>query len=60
MTLNYIVYMFPTRKGYFSIILSTVHRDQSRLTDLHDLLRKDTDFHVLRYILPCIQGFHLK
>ena len=53
MTSNYIVYMFPTRKGYFSIILSSVHHESSRLTKMHKLSRKDTDLHVLLYVFPC-------
>ena len=48
-------YMFPTCKGYFFIILSAVHRESSRLTELHKLSRKDTDLHALRYVFPCIQ-----
>ena len=47
MTFNFMVYMFPTRKGYFSVILITVHHGSSPKTEMHNLSRKDADLHVL-------------
>ena len=45
------VYMFAARNRYFSLILSTVHREPtiefSRLTEMHKLSRKNADLHVL-------------
>ena len=40
MTFNYMIYMSFTRKGYLSIILSAVHRESFRLTELLKLLPK--------------------
>ena len=60
MTFNYMVYRFSTRKGYFSIILGAIHRESFRLTELHKLLLKDTDLHVLLYVFLSPQGLHLK
>ena len=60
MTFNYMVYRFSTRKGYFSIILGAIHRESFRLTELHKLLPKDTDLHVLLYVFLSPQGLHLK
>ena len=60
MTFNYMVYMFSTCKGYFSVILSALHRESPRLTELHKLSRKDADLHVLMYVFLFPQGLHLK
>ena len=38
--------MFSTCNGYFSIILSTVHRKSFRLTELHKLSLEDANLHV--------------
>ena len=56
MTFNLIVYMFSTCKGYFNIILTAGQRESSRLTEMHELSRKDIDLLVLRYGFPCTQG----
>ena len=56
MTFNYMAYMFSARKAYFSIILTVLHREASRLTELHKLSRKNADLHALL----CIQGLCLK
>ena len=40
MAFNYMVYMFSTHKGYFSIILRAIHHESSRLTEMHNLSRK--------------------
>ena len=61
MTFNYMVYMFSTRKGYFSIILGEIaNRDSFRLTEMHKLLLKDADLHVLLYVFLYVPGLHLK
>ena len=52
MTFNYMVYKVSTCKGYFSVILSAVHRDSSLPTEMHELSRKVTDCHVFRYVIP--------
>ena len=49
MTFNYMICLFPTGKGYFSIILNAVHCESSRLTEFHRLSRKDAD--LLRWSL---------
>ena len=59
MTFNFMVYMFSTRKGYSFLILSAVHREFSRLTEMHKLSPKDADLHVLSQVLPYAQGLHL-
>ena len=63
MSFNYMVYMFSTCKGYFSIILGAIRRDSFRLTEMHNLSLKDADLHVLwliykfRYMfIGCIQN----
>ena len=60
MTFNYMVYMFYTRKGYFSIILGAIHRESFRLTEMHKLSLTDTGLHVLMYVSLYIPGLHLK
>ena len=60
MTFNYMVYMLSTCEGYFSIILSAVHCEFSRLTEMHKLSRNDADSHVLSQVLPYVPGLHLK
>ena len=47
MTFKYMVYMLSTCEGSFSIILSAVHREFSRLTEMHKLSLNDADLHVL-------------
>ena len=42
------VYMFSTRKGYFTIILGAISRESFRLTEMHKLSLKDAD---LRYFI---------
>ena len=44
---SYSLHVFFTRKGYFSIILRSISRKSSRVTEFHNLLRKITDLHVL-------------
>ena len=44
---SYCLHVFFTRKGYFSIILRSISRKSSRVTEFHKLLRKITDLHVL-------------
>ena len=41
------VYMFSTRKVYFSVIVSSVRHESSRLTEMDKLSRNDADLHVL-------------
>ena len=60
MTFNYMVYMFYTRKGYFSIILGAIHRESFRLTEMHKLSLKDADLHVSLYVFLYVPGLHLK
>ena len=60
MTLNYMVYTFSTRKGYFSIILDEIHRESFRVTEMHKLSLKDADLHVLLYVFLDVPGLHLK
>ena len=50
------VYMFSTCKGYFSVILSALHRESPRLTELHKLSLTDADLHVLMYVFPISSG----
>ena len=60
MTFNYMVYMLSTCERYFSLILSAVHRESSRLTELHKLSLKDADLHVLSQVSLYVHGLHLK
>ena len=60
MTFNYMVYMLYTRKGYSSVILSAIHRESFRLTEMHKLSLKDTDLHVLLYVFLYVPGLHLR
>ena len=41
------------------MILSVVHRESSRLNEMHNLSRNDADLQVLRYAFPCLQGSKL-
>ena len=59
-TFNYMVYMFSTCKGYFSIILGAICRESFRLTGMHKLSPKDADLHVLLYVFLFVPGLHLK
>ena len=54
------VHLFSTCKGYFSVILSSIHRDSFRLTEMHKLLCKDTGLHVLRYVFLYFPGLQSK
>ena len=47
MTFSYMVYMLSTCKGYFPVLLGAMHREFSRLTEMHNLSPKDADLHVL-------------
>ena len=49
------VYMFSTRKGYFSIILGAIRRESFRLTEMNRLSLKDADLHVLLYVFLYLQ-----
>ena len=60
MTFKSMVYMFSTRKGYFSIILGAIRRELFRLTEMHKLSLKDADLHVLLYVSLYVPGLHLK
>ena len=60
MSFNYMVYMFSTCKGYFSIILDEIHRESFRLTEMHKLSLKDADLHVLLYVVLYVPGLPLK
>ena len=54
------VYMFSTRKGYFSIILGPMHRESLRHTEMNKLSREDTNLLVLIYVSLYASGLHLK
>ena len=54
------VFMLSTYEGYFSIILSTIHRESIRLTEMHKLSLKDADLHVLMYVFLSAPGLHLE
>ena len=56
LTFNYMVYTFSTCKKYVSIIPSTVHRESSRLTEMHKLSRTDTELLVSRYLFHVFRG----
>ena len=60
MTFNYMVYMFATCKGYFSIILGAIRHESFRLTEMHKLSLKDAGLHVLLYVFLYIPGLHPK
>ena len=47
MTFSYMAYMLSTCEGYFSLILSAVHCESSRLTEMHKLSRNAADLYVL-------------
>ena len=47
MTFSYMVYMLSTCEGYFSVPLGVMHREFSRLTEMHKLSLEDADLHVL-------------
>ena len=48
MTFSYMVYMLSTCEGYFSVLLGVMHREFSRLTEMHKLLLSGADLHVLK------------
>ena len=54
------VYMLSTCEGYFSVPLGAMHREFSRLTELHKLSLKDADLHVLSQVSLYVPGLHLK
>ena len=60
MTFNYMVRMLSTCEGYFSIVLSAVHFEFSRLTEKHKLSPNDADLYVLSQVFPDVPGLHLK
>ena len=41
------VYMLSTYEGYFSVLLGAMHRQFSRLTEMHKLSLNGADLHVL-------------
>ena len=47
MTLSYIVFMLSTCERYFSVLLGVMHREFSRLTEMHKLSLSGADLHVL-------------
>ena len=47
MTFSYMVYMLSTCEGYFSVLLGAMHREFSRLTEMHKLSLSGADLHVL-------------
>ena len=60
MTFSYMVYMLSTCEGYFSVLLGVMHREFSRLTEMHKLSLKDADLHVLMYVFLSAPGLHLE
>ena len=60
MTFSYMVYMLSTCDGYFSVLLGAMHRESSRLTELHKLSLKDADLHVVSQVSLYVPGLHLK
>ena len=48
MTFSYMVYMLSTCEGYFSVLLGVMHREFSRLTEMHKLSLSGADLHVLK------------
>ena len=60
MTFSYMVYMFSTRKGYFSVLLDAMHRESFRLAELHKLSLKDADLHVLSQVSLYVPRLHLE
>ena len=60
MTFSYMVYMLSRCEEYFSIILSAVRRELSRLTEMHNLSLNDADSHVLMYVFLSPQELHLE
>ena len=60
MTFDYMVYMFSTRKGYFSLVVSAMHRESFRLAEMHKLSLKDADLHVLSLVSLYVPRLHLE
>ena len=60
MTFSCMVYMLSTRKGYFSVLLGAMHREFSRLTEMHNLSLNDAVLHVLLHVLSYVPGLHLE